>query len=362
MDQRDITERQTMIPINCRNLILKDFLNSFKNLQDYSNFIDKNVSNIMNPFVDDPYGLPVIHHGDLETIQQSNATTIVIDMITEGFNVSEHFKKYPPDKKYIFFSNGWWNTKEFNFNLDYKLIHWNYFLYDYVKRAIDYNVFDFYQDKNYIFNKSTDFLFVATIGSRKEWRDQLVDLLKKEIKFDNYVLNYSGKELGKPSRELDINYDFDIYNSYNPIFKDYSISSSIPIKLYNKSKILLVVETRMYEHNEFHLTEKTIKALLTGIPFIICGSYKFIEHLRALGFQTYNTIWSEEYDDISDIQERQLAIVNLLNHVKQMSWDQNLIDKLQLIAYHNKAQLLNVNSIMRKQLETIIKTFKDYKI
>lgn len=351
-----------MISFNCKNLILNEFISSFKNFENFNHYLDKNSTDILNLFNSDPTGIDVIPYHDINSIKQSTSSVILVDLFGEGFHISHCFLHYPKNKRYIFFTNGWWDKNQFDFNLDYELIHWFYYLYHYIKHATDSNTIDFYQDRNYYFDIDKEFIFSATIGIQKPWRNQFVNILQTQLNFDNYILNYNGKELGKSSREVDLNLDFNEFDPLKNIFQYYTISSSIPIGLYNKSKLLLVAETCMYEHNEFHLTEKTVKALLTGIPFIICGSYKFLEHLRSLGFKTFNDIWSEEYDNISDTEKRMLAISDLLNQISQMSWDQQTIDKLKIISYHNTLQLLNVNSIMKKQFESIIKTFKDYKI
>ena len=65
---------------------------------------------------------------------------------------------------------------------------------------------------------------------------------------------------------------------------------------------------------------------------------------------------------IQNNQDRIESIVGLLNDISTMDWDQSAVDKLQNIAYHNKLQLLNVNSIMKQQLLTIVDQFKDFNI
>lgn len=349
-----------MIPVNCRNTIFIDLLQAIDAYCLQSNLLS--TAPIINPFVNDPSGIDIIQYYDHEAIQKSTSPMVIVDLITEGFNIIGEFKKYPTDKHYIIFTNGWWDKRKINLNINYEIIYWNYFLYDFVKRATCSNIVDFYQDKNYKIEADKRFTFISTIGGPKPWRDTFVQLLIDNINFDNYILNYNGIELKQPSRELDINYNFNDYNSYRVIHQHYTISSSIPINMYNASRLLLVVETTMNNHNEFHLTEKTLKALITGIPFIIVGSYNFLRHLQDMGFRTFNELWSEEYDNISDIDERMLAIINLLNQINTISWTQTTIDKAREITYYNKCHMLNVNSIMKKQLDTIIKTFNNYTI
>lgn len=360
MGQTDIERGEVMIRVNCGKSIFKDILTAIDSYTAYQKIIGS--TPIENPFVDDVDGLPIISLRDKKLIASFSHKVIMVDMITEGFNVLYHLREYPRDKKYILFSNGSWHQSWADLEIDYIVINWNYFLYDYVNRALNPRVIDSWQDKDYKFNKNKEFVFSALIGDKRTWRDFLVEQIRNCLTFDNYVLNYFGQELKQSSRYDDIPYDFNQFNSVKSIYQHYTLSSSIPINLYNKSRLLLIAESTMHEHDEFHLTEKTIKALLTGIPFVICGSYKFLEQLRALGFKTYSEVWSEDYDLIQNNQDRIASIVGLLNDISTMDWDQATVDKLQNIAYHNKLQLLNVNSIMKQQLLTIVDQFKDFNI
>lgn len=306
------------IPVNCKGLIFHDSLQAIDSYILYLNTVGS--TNTTNPFLVDDNGYPVIHFRDVLSIKNSNSPVIIIDLITEGFNASQEFDHYPKDKKYIMFSNGWWDQSQFDFGFDYQIFYWNYFLYDYVKRNTYHNLIDFFQNKNYRFTPNKPLVFSSLIGFDRPWRDRLVNKLVQQLNFNNYILNYNGQELGQPSRELDIQYNFLDFDSYRPLCQSYTISSSIPLDIYNASRVLLVVETNMYEHNEFHLTEKTVKALLTGAPFIIVSSAEFLAHLRSLGFMTYDSIWDESYDLIVDPNRRMEAIVTLLNDINQMEW------------------------------------------
>jgi hypothetical protein len=349
-----------MIPVDCNNYIFEDMVSAIDSYIEYTNLhFNKSIKNI---FQKDSNGIPIIHFRDIDKIRESKSNIIIIDLITEGFNKFNFFNDYPNDKKYIFFSNGSWDQQKFPLDINYEILQWNYFIYDAVKRCTSSNLVDFFQDQQYVFSNSKEFEFSALIGHSRPWRETLTTRILENITFKNYILNYNGNELNCPSRHLDINYNFSNYDSYRTLSQYYTISSSIPIELYNKSKILLVVETTMNDHNEFHLTEKTLKALLTGIPFIVAGSYKFLENLKSLGFLTYSELWSEEYDNISSTDDRIDKVINTLTDISKMLWNQTTLDKCQQIAYHNKQLLLNVNSIMKRQIISILEQFKNYEI
>jgi len=347
-----------MIRVNVRDTIFNDLLAAMSAYERYSK-LTPGTSFTNQVIISDPSGIPIIPYYDIDAIKSSDSNIVIIDMITEGYHINRYFADYPKNKKYILFSNGWWDST-IDIGIDYVLIYWTYFLFDYIKRLTCPNILDYFQDLQYDYTQDKDFVFSALIGKQHITRDKLVNLIKSTVQFNNYILNYQGQELGQPNHHLDINYNFEKWDSHSEIDDHYSISSSIPIKIYNKTQVLLVVETDCFDIDEFHLTEKTIKALITGIPFILIGSYNFIKHLHRLGFKTYNEIWSEEYDNISNVDDRLSAIVDLLNQLPFLKWDEQLVDKLKEIAYYNKSQLLNANSIMKTQIETIVNDFNDF--
>jgi hypothetical protein len=331
--------------------LISDVLRAVETYCEYNKIYKNKI--ITNPFVVSETGIPVIPYQEIEKVKNTTAKIILIDMFAEGYDIAERFiNDLPKDKKYIIFANGWWDKSQVNSDINYEILYWPFFINEIVTKGTNYWLIDFFQDKNYNFDKPKEFFFSTTIGRQKNWRDILSNRIINEVNFKNYILNYNGVELAMPSREMDVNYNFEQFNTH-------TIRNSIPIDMYNNSELLLVVETNMLDHNEFHLTEKTAKALITGIPFIIAGSYKFLENLRELGFQTYSELWSEEYDNIINVDDRTTAIIELLNKLKKTSWDQT---KAKQIAAHNKACILNCNKIISKQIEKIIDRYSTYGI
>ena len=320
-----------------------------------------NKNNITNPFIyDEINGYPVFSPGQVSDINNCNDQIVIIDHLMESYNIHWFFDEYPTDKFYLFLANGFWNTNDLK--IKYKVVTFNYILYSTVEshHSLSYSA-NFYQDKNYNFNYKKEYLFTSLIGKIKPWRDKFVDVILNGVNCNNYILNYNGKEFKQPAHHYDIKYDFDNFNSYENISptKCINIGQMIPIEMFNRSKILLVVETSCFDFVEFHLTEKTVKALITGMPFVVVSSYKFLENLKALGFKTYSDIWSEDYDQIQDQQQRFESIVETLNYIDTLEWNDELIDKLKMISYHNKEVLMNLNVIAKKQIKNIVEIIND---
>jgi len=65
--------------------------------------------------------------------------------------------------------------------------------------------------------------------------------------------------------------------------------------VYNQFDIEIVAESYT-QGSAFFPTEKTIRPLVAGRPFLLYGPVDYMKNLRELGFQTWDDIWSEAYD------------------------------------------------------------------
>ena len=131
----------------------------------------------------------------------------------------------------------------------------------------------------------------------------------------------------------------------------------MPIKIYNQSYFNLVVETDINYDHSFFLTEKTIKSLIMGMPFVIVSTPKFLEHLKALGFCTYGELWNEDYDQEIDYKTRIDKIIDLVVQLHNFDWVSNK-SKLAEIGRQNQLNFLNLNrrcNLEFKNLEDCIK-------
>ena len=82
---------------------------------------------------------------------------------------------------------------------------------------------------------------------------------------------------------------------------DWADADSIPA--YSRSKIELVTET---ETDFFFITEKTIKPIRAGIPFVMVGCQNYLKKLRQLGFKTFHPHIDESYDSEPNTQSSKI--------------------------------------------------------
>jgi FkbM family methyltransferase len=129
--------------------------------------------------------------------------------------------------------------------------------------------------------------------------------------------------------------------SSNLMFEQFSDTKHF----YDTSLIHIVSETYFYS-NIIHLTEKTFKPILYKQPFIMLGPPFMLKKLRELGFKTFNDIWDESYDEITNHNERFEKILNLVEQIAKMNKTEKneLLEKCQKIIYHNFEIVANFKS------------------
>ena len=337
-----------MLKVAAENTNIGEILKQLEVFNEY-----RDLFNQRRPVTDvllDSDGIPCYHYTQIAEINSHPSLTIFVDLISEGIHSINFLKQYRTDKHYVIFSNGWWDTEYYNIGINYTLVPWNIFLFDYSTQISTAKSINYFTKDSYNYDSAKQQLFCSLIGSRRPPRDAIVGKIQK-LENIEYILNYNSKELKNSSRNSDICYDFSCYNSYKNFGKtsDYTISHSIPIDIYNSSNFNLVVETTVLQLNEFHLTEKTIKPIISGIPFVLIAGPHYLQRLRNLGFKTFHTLWSEEYDNIENFDDRVDTIVNLIESLKDFDWKTHA-SELKEIANHNKINLMYNNTLLKSQL------------
>jgi hypothetical protein len=119
-------------------------------------------------------------------------------------------------------------------------------------------------------------------------------------------------------------------------------SADFDLQDYESTDIELVLET-LFDDPRLHFTEKILRPIALAQPFILVGSYGGLEYLKQYGFKTFSTIWSEEYDSITDPGERLQAVIDLAKSITNWTpWQKNLLmKKARAIANYNKKRFFS---------------------
>jgi hypothetical protein len=106
---------------------------------------------------------------------------------------------------------------------------------------------------------------------------------------------------------------------------------------YKTSGIEVVLET-LFDDSRLHLTEKSLRPIACGKPFILVATAYSLQYLRDYGFKTFNGLIDESYDSMQDPLERLTAIIAELKRIATMpaSKKQQLWRELHVIADYNK--------------------------
>jgi hypothetical protein len=105
---------------------------------------------------------------------------------------------------------------------------------------------------------------------------------------------------------------------------------------FNQTKISVVLET-VFNDRRIHLTEKTLRPLALGHPFLLAAGAGSLAMLRRYGFRTFHPWIDESYDLETDAPRRLEMIANEMQRLAGLPPQQ------QQACYHGLRQIADVN-------------------
>jgi len=130
-------------------------------------------------------------------------------------------------------------------------------------------------------------------------------------------------------------------NSFNTVSSD--LSAEYHSEDFLNTAISVVLETTF--DSRIHLTEKTLRPIACGHPFIIANGPGCLKLLRKYGFKTFSPYINESYDDIINDSERLATIAHEMKRLQQLPEDQlnMILNCCKSIAEHNKKLFFSDN-------------------
>lgn len=106
---------------------------------------------------------------------------------------------------------------------------------------------------------------------------------------------------------------------------------------YQTTAIEVVLET-LFDDTRWHLTEKSLRPIACGKPFILAATPGSLQYLREYGFQTFDGLIDESYDTVQDPVKRLETICAEMKRISQLPAEQKrqLWYQLYEIAEYNK--------------------------
>lgn len=223
----------------------------------------------------------------------------------------------------------------FTSHYGYIMHNQNYMWYHDSLQMIDYNY------HTYCPNKTYKKLALMPMRLRKPHRTMLLE--KVVAYLDDFYWSY--RELGRCLPNDMLTQDRDHQRYFNS-------------EWYNDTFFSLVAETRIRKKpNEMLLiSEKTFKPIAFYHPFLIWGEAGTLQYLKKLGFETFDNLFDESYDTISDLQQRLNVIVKNISNFKKYPYDQTTLEKLQ----HNHARFFDRNLVEQRIQTEIIQPLLAY--
>lgn len=189
-----------------------------------------------------------------------------------------------------------------------------------------------------------DFLIYnrAWSGSR-EYRLTFADMLIRSelvnhcnVKFNPTCNNVHYTQHQWQNKQLQV-FESDLENFYKLNNTEPSASADYCGVDYSASAIEVVLET-LFDDNRHHLTEKSLRPIATGRPFILAATPGSLSYLKSYGFKSFSPYINEEYDNIVDPKLRLEAIAAEMKRLSVLGSEEkiNLWTELYQIADFNK--------------------------
>ena len=102
-----------------------------------------------------------------------------------------------------------------------------------------------------------------------------------------------------------------------------------------KSYVEIITEFTYKDDGLVCISEKLSQAILSKKPFIIVGDKSYLKVLKDLGFKTFNSRWSEKYDELEG-RDRILSIADTIEQIQKETPIET--DELDNIVYDEEMQ------------------------
>ena len=195
--------------------------------------------------------------------------------------------------------------------------------------------------------------FDILLGGSRPHRTKIYDYILKNNLNDRVIMTYMGN-LNKPLQQLPTSNwiwpegldipEKDISWTVTPINyqgRSMSLSTIVPINIYNDTAYSIVAETNYFNHFNFY-TEKIVKPILAERLFLVFSGLHYLKNLRSLGFKTFNGIIDESYDDVENTELRFQMIFEQMQYLFNQP-QEKILEQIQPITEHNKRVMLETD-------------------
>jgi hypothetical protein len=113
-----------------------------------------------------------------------------------------------------------------------------------------------------------------------------------------------------------------------------SASADYDVADINATAITVILET-VVDGDKIHLTEKVLRPIACGHPFVLVAGPGSLAYLRSYGFRTFDSVFDESYDQQTDTVKRLEMVVQLMKKIQQLT-DSDWAEINAIAAYNKK--------------------------
>lgn len=122
---------------------------------------------------------------------------------------------------------------------------------------------------------------------------------------------------------------------------DYISYNAVAELIYRtQSAFCSIVTESKYEKPGANFSEKTLRSIYSGRPFILLAPQGTLKLLQSLGIKTFSDFWDESYDQIADPKKRLTSIIDQLQYIINCNDHRSQLERMLPILEHNQ-QILN---------------------
>ena len=197
-------------------------------------------------------------------------------------------------------------------------------------------------------NVQQDFLIYnrAWSGTR-EYRLFFTEQIVQHNLVDRCKMSFNCYDGGYYGQHQFVNPEFQLtnFNLENFFLANTHLSSASAdyfVDDYASTGIEIVLET-LFDDHRWHLTEKSLRPIACGKPFVLMATPGSLQYLRQYGFKTFNGLIDETYDGIQNPRQRLQAVIAEMKRISNLPVQQKikLFGELNKIAAFNKHLFFN---------------------
>ena len=266
---------------------------------------------------------------------QNDLLYVLEKFYDDWIKISDLFIRH--DYSIIFLGDGRPSTKMLRLKC-FHFIMFNVEFFNYATPYVRYKIND-------PVNREKDFLFMCMKRDDRQHRDILLDLLTQKGMTNNAVTLSNPRNNRIKYKDLVRSYGEGIYAM------EYTWYDRWPsVELYQQTHFEIVGETFGEMGNDaFFPTEKIVKPIVMCHPFVVAGSYKFLENLKSFGFKTFDTVIDESYDDEMDMTKRMNKVADCVQSILAMGSDK-FYSQTRDICEHNYYTLIGLQGMWKTNL------------